>query len=119
MRQAIPQTRLAQRFATPECHLNKHLSDSDALLVALTIEGDPQAFGELVRRHIRSAYAIALASLANPADAEDVCQDSFIVALQRLEECRDRARFAAWLFLIVRNRAQHYRRYRNMSDTSS
>jgi RNA polymerase sigma-70 factor (ECF subfamily) len=91
-------------------------SVTDAQLVARALEGDSPAFGELVRRHLRSAHAIALAALANPADAEDVCQDSFIVALERLEDCRDPTRFAAWLFRIVRNRAHNFRRYKNLRD---
>jgi RNA polymerase sigma-70 factor (ECF subfamily) len=91
-------------------------SESDARLVARALQGDSPAFGELVRRHLRSAYAIALAALAVPADAEDVCQDSFIVALERLDECRDPDRFAAWLFRIVRNRAHNFRRYTKLRE---
>ncbi len=91
-------------------------SESDAHLVSRARQGDSPAFGELVRRHLRSAYAIALAALAIPADAEDVCQDSFIIALERLDECRDPDRFAAWLFRIVRNRAHNFRRYTKLRE---
>jgi RNA polymerase sigma-70 factor (ECF subfamily) len=92
--------------------------NSDAELVARSRAGDGDAFGELVRRYIRPAYGIALASLGNPADAEDVCQDSFVVALERLEDCREPERFAAWLFRIVRNRAHNFRRYRTLRDAA-
>jgi RNA polymerase sigma-70 factor (ECF subfamily) len=40
------------------------------------------------------------------ADAEDVCQEAFLTALQRLEDCRRPERFRAWLLTIVRNRAR-------------
>src|SRR5690606_10874822 len=53
----------------------------------------------------------AFALLANPADAADVCQDAFIMALERLDQCRDAARFRPWLLQIVRNRAHNLRRY--------
>ena len=83
---------------------------SDARLVERVREGDAAAFEGLVRRHIGAAYAVALAVLRSPADAEDACQDAFVTALQRLNDCRDPARFAPWLHQIVRNRARDLRR---------
>jgi len=80
--------------------------DSDARLVALARAGDRSAFEKLVRRHMDGAYAVALAELGDPRDAEDAMQDSFIRALERLDDCRDPAAFGAWLRRIVRNRAR-------------
>ena len=91
-------------------------SDSDASLVARARRGDGEAFGELVNRYLQPAYAVALSRLGEPADAEDVCQDAFLAALQRLEECRQPAQFGAWLLQIVRNRALDVRRYRGVRD---
>ena len=51
------------------------------------------------------AYAIALAVLGRPADADDVAQDAFVAALERIRDCREPARFSGWLVRIVRNRA--------------
>ncbi len=87
------------------------MSESDARLVALARAGDTDAFEALVRRHLRAAYAVALSVLGAVADAEDVCQDAFLVALERLEDCRRPERFAAWLLQIVRNRARNAIRY--------
>ncbi len=50
-------------------------------------------------------------------DAEDVCQDAFVRALQRLDDLRDPERFAAWLLRIVRNLAANYRSYRRLRAT--
>lgn len=83
------------------------MSELDARLVERARAGDAAAFDGLVRRHVRSAYAVALGVLANPHDAEDACQDAFITALERLEQCREPERFAAWLLQIVRNRARN------------
>lgn len=82
-----------------------NVADSDSRLVERARAGDARAFGELVRRHLKTAHAVALGVLGNPADAEDVCQDAFLVALERLEECREPPRFVAWLLRMVRNRA--------------
>lgn len=86
------------------------MEDTDAVLVGRAREGDASAFDALVRRHLRAAYAVALARLGEPADAEDVCQDAFVAALQRLDECRNPERFSAWLLRIVRNRAHDHAR---------
>lgn len=86
------------------------MSELDAHLVERARAGDPAAFDGLVRRHVRAAYAVALAVLADPHDAEDACQDAFITALERLDQCREPERFAAWLLQIVRNRARNKRR---------
>ncbi len=82
----------------------------DADLVRSARQGDADAFGELVRRYSRAAYMVALGVTRNPADAEDVAQEAFIVALQRLEECRRPERFGGWFTTIVRNRAKNLNR---------
>jgi len=77
-------------------------------LVQRARAGDGPAFEELVRSHYRAAYATARALTGNAMDAEDVVQDSFIRALERLDDC-DPDRFAGWLLAIVRNRAHNVR----------
>ncbi len=88
------------------------MSVTDAVLVEQARSGGAGAFEELVRRHFRAAYAVALAVLGNQMDAEDACHDGFLKALERLDECRQPERFSAWLLQIVRNRARNYREYR-------
>lgn len=85
----------------------------DGVLVERAREGDPDAFDALVRRHLRSAYAVAVSVVLEPADAEDVCQDAFLTALERLDRCQPE-RFAGWLLTIVRNRAISWQRRRKV-----
>jgi RNA polymerase sigma-70 factor (ECF subfamily) len=92
------------------------LTESDAALVARARGGDGGAFETLVRRHLRSAYAVALAQLGEEADAQDAVQDAFVTALKRIEECRQPDQFGSWLMSIVRNRARDFRRYRTVRD---
>lgn len=86
----------------------------DAILVARARRGDREAFEELIRRHFGAAFATALAVLGNRMDAEDVCQDALLRALERLDQLRRPERFAPWLLQIVRNRARNYRSYRRV-----
>ena len=90
-----------------------------AELVARAKRGEPSAFDQLVRRHLRAAYAVALAVLGRPADADDIAQDAFVVALERLDECREPARFSGWLLQIVRNRALHALERRKHRDSAA
>lgn len=89
----------------------------DAELVHRSRTGDGRAFEELVRRYTRASYAVALGIMKEPADAEDVIQDAFVKALERLEEC-DPDRFGAWLLRIVRNRAHSVRRYLSVREAA-
>ena len=91
----------------------------DATYVERARRGDASAFEALVRRYYRAAYAVALALLSNSMDAEDVCQDAFLKALERLDDCREPDKFASWLLRIVRNRAHNFRAYRRVRDTES
>jgi RNA polymerase sigma-70 factor (ECF subfamily) len=90
---------------------------TDAALVAQARRGNAAAFETLVRRHYRSAYSIALAIVRNGMDAEDVCQDALVRALERLDDCRQPEKFAAWLSQIVRNHARNFRQYRRVRQT--
>lgn len=90
---------------------------SDEVLVRRARAGDEGAYGKLVQRYMRSAYAVALSVTGRHEDAEDAAQESFLVALQRLEECRTPERFAGWLLTIVRNRSRNLVRRESLRAT--
>ena len=77
-------------------------SDDDVLVRAV-LSGDRELFGILIRRYSRRVYGVALSVVRNFADAEDVVQDTFLSALQHLEQYSGRARFMAWLTRIAIN----------------
>ncbi len=79
----------------------------DATLVARARLGDGDAFGQLVTRYRRAAYLVALSVIGRPEDAEDAAQEAFLVALERLDDCRSPSRFGGWLMTIVRNRSNN------------
>ena len=79
----------------------------DGALVARVARGEEDAWGELVARYRRAAFALALSVTGRREDAEDAAQEAFIVAIERLEECREPERFGGWLLAIVRNRARN------------
>jgi RNA polymerase sigma-70 factor (ECF subfamily) len=86
---------------------------SDSELVLAVRQGNRDAANELVHRYLRGARAIALAVTNDTSMAEDVCQDAFVYAIERIDDCRDGSKFAAWLRQIVRSHARnHLRRER-------
>jgi len=93
------------------------MTESDASLVARASAGDPAAFEALLRRHFHAAYLVALARVGEPSEAEDICQDAFYRAWERIRECRDPDRFAAWLIRIVRNMALNRRDFLSIRET--
>ena len=89
---------------------NVNDESTDAELVEEARRGGEKAFELLVRRHVEAAHAVALRLVDDGSDAEDVVQDGFIKALERLDDCRDPERFRAWLLTIIRNHAHNLRK---------
>jgi RNA polymerase sigma factor (sigma-70 family) len=78
---------------------------SDAQLIARALVGDDRpAFAELVRRH-QSAVRACLRKLTagNHALADDLAQETFVLAWRNLKSFRQEARFSTWLYRIATN----------------
>jgi RNA polymerase sigma-70 factor (ECF subfamily) len=75
---------------------------SDAELVRETLNGERDAFGELVRRHQGSLYRFLVQSVGNVHDAEELTQDTFLRAYSRLHRYRETYALSTWLFAIAR-----------------
>jgi RNA polymerase sigma-70 factor, ECF subfamily len=86
------------------------MEETDAELVAAIRQGSREAAARLADRYLRSARAVALSIVRDIAGAEDICQDAFVYAIERIDDCREPARFGAWLMQIVRNRSKNYLR---------
>src|SRR4051812_33763770 len=80
-----------------------------AQLVRGAQRGDRAAFAELYRRFARMVHGVVLTRTAR-IDVDDVVQDVFITALERLNDLRDPAAFGGWVATIARHRATDYTR---------
>lgn len=76
---------------------------ADAQLVACVLDGDREAYGELVLRHQDVIYRHARGMGLDHDTSLDLVQDAFVKAFDRLAECRDGANYRAWLYRISRN----------------
>jgi RNA polymerase sigma-70 factor (ECF subfamily) len=79
--------------------------DPDLELVRRAQTGDVEAFGDLVERNRRAVFRAALAAVGSPAEADDVTQDAFVTAFQKLSGFRGDSSFKTWLLAIAWRKA--------------
>lgn len=90
---------------------------SDNEIVLLVKNGERSAFSLLVRRHQKSLLRISQRFLKDIDQAEDVVQESFIKAFERLHTFEARASFKSWLIQIAINTAKNKIRDRREDPT--
>ena len=73
----------------------------DAELIQRTLEGDESAFGFLVDKYKGSVHALAYRKLGDFHTAEEITQDTFLKAYQKLSTLKDPGRFPGWLYVIA------------------
>ncbi len=73
----------------------------DDELVAQTLAGRRDAFGELVARYDRAVYHLCVRTLREPEDAKDATQEAFMKAYRSLHTFRPGAKFSTWIFSIA------------------
>ena len=92
---------------------------TDGELVSQVRRGNREAAGRLAERYLPACHAVALSVLRDMDAAEDVCQDSFVQAIEKIDACREPERFGRWLLVIVRNRSRNYLRDNRTATTTS
>ena len=75
----------------------------DRALIAAHVAGDPDAFGELVRRHTARLWAVAVRTLRDPDDAADALQDALVSAFRGAAGYRGDSEVTTWLHRVVVN----------------
>lgn len=78
-------------------------NDEDLALVERCVNGDREAFTELVIRYQRPVYNAALWILRKPEDASDVAQMVFLKVAEQLDDFDSRHRFFSWIYRIAVN----------------
>ncbi|MER6080579.1 RNA polymerase sigma factor SigM [Streptomyces sp. NPDC001833] len=76
---------------------------SDQELLARHVEGDPDAFGEIVRRHRDRLWAVALRTLGDREEAADAVQDALVSAYRAAHTFRGQSAVTTWLHRITVN----------------
>jgi RNA polymerase sigma-70 factor (ECF subfamily) len=83
----------------------------EPLLVARVRAGDQEAYSTLVDRYWDQAFAIAYGFLQHPEDSEDLVQDAFVRALERIDSLGRGSPFGPWFYRLLVNAALNRRKY--------
>ncbi len=90
----------------------------DTELIARTLAGDRDAYGDLVGRYLDTSYAVAYGLTGCRSDSDDLVQEAFLGAFQGLGRLQSPTKFGAWLTGILRrldaNRRRTARRRREV-----
>lgn len=93
------------------------MQPTDAELVALVLAGgDTRAFGQLVSRHQQTVRGLMMRMCRNPALADDLAQDAFIKAFNKIDSYSGTGSFKAWLCRIAYNEFLMGARKRKAAD---
>lgn len=79
------------------------MNEAQAGLIADCIQGDQAAIEQFIQEYQLGVFRLALSVLNDPAEANEVAQDTFIAALRALKSYRERSNFKAWLYTIALN----------------
>lgn len=89
----------------PSVENTQAIAQSDAAAVERTLAGDRDAFRVLVERHSHNVFRLAYRMTGNRQDAEEVVQEAFLRAYQKLGQFAARANFGTWVYRIAANYA--------------
>jgi RNA polymerase sigma factor (sigma-70 family) len=96
--------------------MQSKLTDID--LIEQTLAGNQSAYADLVKRHQRFVFTLAMRFTKTREDAEEVAQDSFIKAYRNLQNFEGQSKFSTWMYTIVYTTAMTFLRKKRV-DTSS
>jgi RNA polymerase sigma-70 factor (ECF subfamily) len=91
---------------------------TDIELIDSVVAGNQSAFGQLVKRHQRYAFTLALNFVKKREDAEEIAQDSFVKAYRSLATFQKQSKFTTWLYGIVYHTSMTFLRKKNIVKVS-
>jgi RNA polymerase sigma-70 factor, ECF subfamily len=83
------------------CETEEEDSTSFEFLVEAAQAGDREAYGELVTRFEPMVYSVAYRRLGNHSEAQELCQEVLVKAMQKLDQLKVPAAFGGWLRSIT------------------
>lgn len=86
---------------------------SDIELINQAVEGNENAFEELVQRHYLPVYQFSFKWCRNKEEAEEITQEVFIKLTRKLKSFKNKSSFRTWLFRITINTAKDHSKKRS------
>jgi len=85
------------------------IGDTDTELIQQTVQGDENAFEQLVKKYQHSVFNTVYRCIGNYEDVEDIAQEVFIKIWRKAENFKGKSKFSTWLYRIVVNQCLDYR----------
>ncbi len=95
---------------------NDKTMDTDMALVTEIRKGDKKAFAELVERHKKTAFRIALGLVGNKDDAFDISQEAFLRVYRSASTYDEKQPFQPWFYTIIANLSRTWLRRRSRRE---
>ena len=94
------------------------MKNDDVQLIRRVLDGDEMAFSTLVKKYQRSVHALAWRKIGDFHIAEDITQETFLKAYQRLSTLKEPQSFASWLYVITANHCNTWLRKKRLRTQS-
>ena len=90
------------------------MKNDDTRLIQCVLAGDDTAFAELVKKYQQPVHALVWRKVGDFHVAEEITQDTFLKAYQKLTTLKEPQRFASWLYVIAANRCKAWHRRKRL-----
>ena len=94
------------------------MKNDDAKLIQRVLKGDDTAFSMLVRKYQKPVHALAWRKIGDFHIAEEITQDTFLKAYQKLPMLKEPQRFLSWLYVIAANLCKAWLRKKRLHTQS-
>ena len=94
------------------------MAKDDIKLIRRALSGDDAAFSELVQKYQKSVHALAWRKIGDFHIAEEITQDTFLLAYKRLASLKNPGQFAGWLYVIANRQCKAWFRKKRMDMES-
>ena len=94
------------------------MKNDDAKLIQRVLAGDDTAFSTLVKRYQKPVHALVWRKIGDFHVAEEITQDTFLKAYQRLPTLKEPQRFVSWLYVIATNHCHAWLRKKRLQTES-
>jgi RNA polymerase sigma factor (sigma-70 family) len=95
-----------------------HNLESDIELIRQVLAGNQSAYADLVKRHKRYVFTLALRFAKNRENAEEIAQDCFVKAYKGLSSFQQQSKFTTWLYTIVYTTSMTFLRKKKLETYS-
>ncbi len=101
---AHPISESAPEKSAPSLSATDNNNLTEAEIIERAQNGDEAMFEQLYRRHSRRVYAVCLRMVKDPAEAEDLTQEAFMLLFRKIHTFRGESAFSTWLHRLAVNR---------------